>query len=185
MVIVSTRLAICVPFLNEWLRGVKELSSCSITGPIWEGEGPETLGEAPLLPLSFPPWWGVGAVGSGNGLPRVGRGGLRMGGHVGRRRCMPGGACRRDRGTLGLPRGGVCGEGELSGLDHSKIACSPSTTGLNRLAWSLITRMYVLEVRQHMLRAVSGPQRQCLVVQPHARSLLPRQLPSMECLVNY
>jgi len=92
-----------------------------------------------------------------------------MGGHVGRRRCMPGGACGRDRGgTLGLPRGGVRGEGELSGLDHSKIACSPSTTGLNRLAWSLITRMYVLEVRQHMLRAVSGPQRQCLVVQPHA-----------------
>ena len=130
------------------------------------------LGDVPMLPLSFPNWGFVAAVGGGDGLACVGRGGLRMSGHMGRRGSMPGGASGRDRGgTLSLPRGGMRGEGELPGLDHCKLTCCPGASGLNRLARSVITRMLVLEVRQHMLRAVSGPQRQCpvvlLVVQPH------------------
>ena len=118
-----------------------------------------------MLPLSFPTWGVVGVVGGGDGLACVGRSGLRMSGHVGRCGGVPGGASGRDRGgALGRSRGGMRGEGERPGLDHSKLTGCPGATGLDRLARSVITWMLVLEVPQHMLRAVSGPQRQCPVV---------------------
>ncbi len=111
-----------------------------------------------MLPLSFPT---RGFGGGGDGLERVGRGVRRMSGHVGCCGGVPGGSSGGNRGgILGLPRGSVRGGGAPPGVGHGKLAGGPGATGVNRLAWSVITRMLVLEVMQHMLRAVSGPEHQ-------------------------
>jgi len=67
---------------------------------------------------------------------------------------------RSGRSVIGVAGGGVGGECGGARLAHRYLATHPGTPGFDGFARPVVSRVLRLEVRQHMLGAVGGPERQ-------------------------
>lgn len=116
------------------------------------------LGKVPGLPLTFPGNACGPGGGSGDGVVG-GTGG--MGGNVGGCGGMARGARRRPgggmKGIAGSGMGGHCGG---TSLVHRHLIMRPGPPRFNRSSRTVIFGIFLLEIWQHMLGAVSGPKRQ-------------------------
>ncbi len=72
---------------------------------------------------------------------------------------------RASRSVIGLAGGGVGGDRRGAHLAHGRLTTRPGATGLDGLPGPVVVRV-ILEVREHVLRTVSGPERQRPVVRP-------------------
>ena len=113
------------------------------------------------LPLALQDCGVAGDGGGDGGLDRVGS---RMTGVIGYVGCcggVTGGACGRlSRSMIGGPSGGVGSECGLARVNHRQVTSRPSACSFDGLARPLVFRVHFLKVRERVLGAVSGPDRQ-------------------------
>ena len=138
----------------------------SVVAPGGERHWPEVPREALALPVAF--------LGGSGGVHRVGGlcspdgvgGGVRsVGGDVGCRGGVSRGASGGlGLGSIGLAGGGVGGERGGACLAHLHPSARPGTPRLDGPPRPGVSRALLLEVREHVLGAVGGPERQRSVV---------------------
>ena len=91
---------------------------------------------------------------------RVGRSTELVGRHMAHRRGLAGGVRGMARRPAQVSGGGVCMAGRNAGLSPPDLAPRPRTPELDRPTWTVVRGPCLLEVVQHVLRAVSRPDRQ-------------------------
>jgi hypothetical protein len=132
-----------------------------------EHEFSDLLGELGALPLALQPAGDIALAFSrcrSRRPDRVRRSAELVGRHVAHRRGLAG----RVRGVPGcptqVPGRGVRMPGRRTGLCPAGLATSPGSPELDRPTWTVILRPCLLEEVQHVLRAVSRPDRQKAVI---------------------
>jgi hypothetical protein len=123
----------------------------------------DLVGELGALPLALPTA-GLHAVAFSRcrprGLDRVCRGSEFVGRHMAHR----GGLAGSVRGMACCPAQvsgrGVCMAGRRAGLSPGDLTPRPGTPEVNRPTWTVVLRPCLLEVVQHVRRAVSRPHRE-------------------------
>jgi hypothetical protein len=120
--------------------------------------------KASVLPITFRGGDGGGVGGDGGvggGGDSVGGGVSGVTGDVGGCGGVTGGTGGSSGGSvIGIAGGGVGGKCGGARLAHRYLATHPGTPCFEGLARSVVFRVLVLEVRKHVLGAVSGPEHQ-------------------------
>ena len=110
---------------------------------------------------------GLVVRGRGGGGDRVGGGVTGVTGDVGGCGRVTGGTGRcSGRCVIGFSGGGMRGKGCGARLPYPDLTARPGPRGLERLPGTVVFRMLPLEVREHALGAVGGPERQKRVILP-------------------
>ncbi len=113
------------------------------------------------LPLALYDGCVAGDAGGDGGLDGVGG---RVTGVIGNVGCcggVTGGVCRSLGGRiLGVAGGGMGSECGFPCVNHRQVAARPSARCFNGLARPLVFRVHFLKVRERVLGAVCGPDRQ-------------------------
>ena len=125
------------------------------------------LGQPGALPPALPaPGVVARAVGRGGagGPDGVGRGTELVGRDVGDHPGLAGGECGVSRGSGEVPGGGVGMAAGRACLGHRHLASCPGTRQLDRPSRTVILGPRLLEVVQHVLRAVGRPQREQVMI---------------------
>jgi len=121
---------------------------------------PKVLRQASELPIPF-----RGAGSDGRSVDRVGPCVTGVTGDVGGCDSVTGGTGRcSGRSVLRVARGGVSGQCGGARRTTPYLSTRPGTCSLDRLARSVVFRVLLLEAREHVLGALSGPDRQRFVV---------------------
>jgi len=95
---------------------------------------------------------------------RVGRGTKLVGRHMAHRRGLAGSVRGMPRCPTQVSGRGVCMAGRRAGLSPRELTPRPGTPELDRPTGTIVLRPCLLEVMQHVLRAVSGPHREKTMV---------------------
>ncbi len=91
---------------------------------------------------------------------RVGRGSELVGRHVAHRRGLAGSVRGMPCCPTQVPGRGLCMAGRRAGLPPRDLAPRPGTPEVDRPSWPVVLRPCLLEVVEHVLRAVGRPHRQ-------------------------
>ena len=97
-------------------------------------------------------------------LDRVSRGTELVGGHMSDRRGLAGSVGGMPCRPTQISRRGVCMAGRSAGLCPRDLTPRPGTPEVDRMTWTVVLRPRLLEVVEHMLRAVSRPDPQKAVI---------------------
>jgi len=124
--------------------------------------------KVPVLPIVFR-GGGSGGVdghgGVGDGLYSVGGGVAGVSGHVGGCDGLTSGTGGSSGGSfIGVAGSGVDGDCGDACRTHPYLAARPCSRRLDSFPRAVVLRVLLLEVRQHTLGAVSGPERQGPVI---------------------
>jgi hypothetical protein len=95
---------------------------------------------------------------------RVGRGTKLVGRHMGHRRGLAGSVRRMPCCPTQVSCRGVCMAGRRAGLSPRELTPRPGTPELDRPTGTIVLRPCLLEVMQHVLRAVSCPYRETTMI---------------------
>ena len=95
---------------------------------------------------------------------RVGRSTELVGRHMANRRGLAGSVRGMPRCPTQVSGRGVCMAGRRAGLSPRDLTARPRTPEVDRPTWTVVLRPCLLEVMQHVLRAVSRPHRQKAVI---------------------
>jgi hypothetical protein len=124
----------------------------------------KVLRKAPALPITFRGSSSSavgGDRGGGGGVDSVGGGVTGVTGDVGGCGGMTGGTGGSSgRGVVGIAGGGVGGQCGAARLAHRYLTTRPGAPCFNGFARSGVFRVVLLEVWEHVLGAVGGPERQ-------------------------
>ena len=97
----------------------------------------------------------------GGSLDSVGSGVTGVTGHVSSCGGVTGGACGSScRSVIGVAGGGVGGKCGGARLAHRYLLTRPGAPGVESFPRSVVFRVVLLEVREHVLGAVGGPEHQ-------------------------
>jgi hypothetical protein len=91
---------------------------------------------------------------------RVGRGSELVGRHMAHRRGLAGSVRGMPCCPTQVSGRGVCMAGRRAGLSPGDLTARPGTPAVDRPTWTVVLRLCLLEVVQHVLRAVSRPHRE-------------------------
>ena len=125
-----------------------------------EHEFSDLVGELGALPLALQAASRLALLfGSrrSRGPDRVGRRSQLVGRHMAHRRSLAGSVRGMPCGPTQVSGRGVGVAGRRSGLCPRDLTPRPGTPEVDRPTWTVVLRPYLLEVGQHVLRAVSGP----------------------------
>ena len=123
----------------------------------------DLVGELSALPLALQAASRLALVFSRcrpRGPDRVGRGTELVGRHVANRRGLAGSVRGMPCCPTQLSGRGVCMAGRRAGLSPRDLTPRPSTPEVDRPTWTVVLRPCLLEVVQHVLRAVGRPDRE-------------------------
>ena len=101
---------------------------------------------------------------SPRGLDRVGRGSEFVGRHMAHRRSLAGSVRGMPCCPTQVSGRCVCMAGRRAGLSPRDLTPRPGTSEVDRPTWTVVLRPCLLEVVQHVLRAVSRPHREKTVI---------------------
>src|SRR5438034_714033 len=128
-----------------------------------EHELPDLVGELGALPRALQAASRLALVLSRcrpPGPDRVGRGTELVGRHMAHRRGLAGGVRGMPCCPTQVSGRGVCMAGRRAGLSPRDLTPRPGTPEVDRSTWTVVLRPCLLEVVQHVLRAVSRPHRE-------------------------
>ena len=132
-----------------------------------EDEIPDREGQLSPLPSALQAAGLLGLLlsrSSSRGFDRVGRGTELVGRHVAHRRCLTGGVRGMPGGATQVPGRGICMAGRRPRHAHPDLASRPGTSQVDRASRTVVLGPDLLEMVEHVLRAVGRPQREKVMI---------------------
>jgi hypothetical protein len=124
----------------------------------------KVLRKASALPITFRGSRSSGVAGDrggGGGVDRVGGGVTGVTGDVGGCGGVTGGTgCCSGRSVIGIAGGCVSRKGGSARLAHRNLASQPGAACFDGFARPVVSRVLLLEVGEHVLSAIGGPEHQ-------------------------